>query len=140
MSWDSSLSTGIDVVDFQHMQLVKSTEAFAEVCSNGASKDYVNKTLNFLEDYVVEHFSTEETLQRSCDYPRFAQHKRCHDYFIKDFTEVKDKIDEQGYSMEVMNELSSFLIDWIIDHIAQEDLTFGKYYKAQRPDLALTLA
>jgi hemerythrin len=135
MSWDPALSTGIDLVDFQHMKLVEKVEELLDACEHHAEEERINSMLNFLESYVVQHFGDEEKLQKESNYPKYESHKHMHEYFVADFLELKDKIDEEGISEDVMNTLNSFLLQWVIAHVSGADMEFAKHYKAVNPSM-----
>jgi hemerythrin len=130
MSWDDSLNTGIKSVDEQHMKLVETLENFICACEkNHADKD-INKTLNFLEDYVVQHFKHEEDIQQEIGYPNYSIHKHAHEGFIEGFIELKADIDEEGVTDEIVHRLKDDLMKWVVNHVSTEDMRFGAYYRS----------
>ena len=128
MAWDSSLNTGIKEVDQQHMTLVEKIGEFAEAIDNQYGSAGINAMLIFLEDYVIKHFLTEEALQASSDYPKYLFHKSIHEGFIQDFTELKNRIDEEGINPGVLRDTQKFLIEWVVYHVSTADMEFGEYY------------
>ena len=129
MSWDSSLNTGIDEIDNQHMTLVETIEKFADAATFQKGLESLQTTLAFLEDYVVQHFETEERMHNAYDYPNKALHKRLHDDLIQDIEELKERIDIEGLTPEIVQSTNEFLMSWIINHINSADMDFASYYK-----------
>jgi hemerythrin len=130
MTWDNSLNTGIDTIDQQHKALVEHIVEFYDACEQQHGKDVIYSTLDFLESYVIKHFTYEEGLQETSQYPKRAIHKDLHRFYIEDMGELKNRIDEEGLSPEVMCETSKFLMEWLVDHISVADMEFAAYYKA----------
>jgi hemerythrin-like metal-binding protein len=129
MSWDKSLSTGIEEIDNQHMKLVETLEDFAEAYADQKGTEAINSILMFLESYVVKHFSTEQEMHALYNYPKKDRHKQSHDYLISDFSEIKDRIDEEGLTAEIVQYTYDFLMNWVIDHISVEDMEFAAFFK-----------
>jgi hemerythrin len=68
--WSSKIETGIDVIDEQHQKLFH----FATAIYEGQSKLHLNSLLQFLDNYVITHFSTEEKLMRENKFPSYDLH------------------------------------------------------------------
>ncbi|MCL2664088.1 MAG: bacteriohemerythrin [Defluviitaleaceae bacterium] len=128
MAWDESLNTGIEEIDTQHKQLIEHAENFFEKAGGNLAQSEINGMLVFLESYVLQHFSFEIALQREKSYPDVNAHERLHKYFIDDFNDLKDRIDSEGISREIIDEASKFLINWIIEHISLEDKKYAEHY------------
>jgi len=129
MAWDPSLELGIDLVDSEHKALVECVEDFIRKSEIQDLSGEFNSTLFFLEDYTKKHFADEEMYQKECGYPKYATHKKLHDDLIKDIDELKDRIDIEGVSQEIISSTGQFLLDWVMHHIVEADLVFGEYYR-----------
>jgi hemerythrin len=125
------METGIEKIDTQHKELISRINKLLEVSGSSVSHEEVEKTINYLGEYVVKHFNDEEELQIKSKYPRHPEHKKLHTSFIDDFTKLKAEYEKNGNSMEFTIKLNNVLVTWIVKHIKGEDVEFGKYYKAQ---------
>ena len=77
------LETGNAKIDSQHKELFDAMNKLEAACSQGKGRVEVEKTLQFLSDYITKHFGDEETLQRQSGYPDFMKHKGFHETFKK---------------------------------------------------------
>ena len=66
MQWDSALECGVEPVDSEHKELFKMVGNLMKE----SSKETAEETLDFLGNYVVNHFAHEEELMGQCSYPR----------------------------------------------------------------------
>lgn len=64
LNWDNNLATGIVNIDNQHKELFDRINKLLIAMKEGKGKDEVIGTLNFLEDYVIKHFTEEEEIQK----------------------------------------------------------------------------
>ncbi len=123
---------GIPKVDEQHRELVKMLNTAQSMGMKAFSADETKKTLDFLGNYVVKHFSDEEILQRQSGYPKHDWHKEQHKAFIGEFGKLKQEFTANGASSKFTLQLNKAIIDWVIRHIKTADTEFGKYYQSKR--------
>jgi hemerythrin len=131
LSLTKDMETGVEKIDTQHRELISRINKLLEVGGSSASHEEIEKTIDYLGDYVVKHFSDEEELHIKSKYPRQPEHKKLHTSFIDDFAKLKAEYEKNGNSMEFTMKLNNILVTWIIKHIKGEDVEYGKYYKAQ---------
>jgi len=80
-----------------------------------------------LRKYAFNHFSTEEKYMINSKYPKFFDHKRQHDAFIKKVFELEEELFN---SVDISpKNLINFMLSWLEGHIQKVDKEFGKYYK-----------
>jgi len=89
------------------------------------------KTLDLLGKYVVQHFSDEEALQKECNYPKYEWHKSIHQNFVDDFLKLKEEFEKNGASYNFIIELNKRIVLWIVSHIKNVDVEFGKFYNSK---------
>ena len=68
LEWREYLSTGVEQVDNQHKEIFKRLKNLFEACCEEKGNEEVLNLINFLENYVIEHFRDEEALQENCSY------------------------------------------------------------------------
>lgn len=127
--WKDSLKIGVTLIDSEHKELCDRIDNLFAACSKGKGKDEILQTVTFLEDYTHKHFSDEEKLQRSSGYPKVAEHKAMHEYFIQKIADLKKSITENGASVAVVSQTNYFLMDWLLNHIQKVDTELAKYIK-----------
>jgi hemerythrin len=125
MNWREELSTGIPLVDEQHKELFKQVD----ILLDRSQVSRVDSTLAFLENYVVEHFSTEEMMQNITKYPWRTEHKEMHDNFVKTFLDLKNEYYEGGGDMVFLMKMTKIALTWLNEHIGVHDRNFGTFFK-----------
>ncbi|MDR2695594.1 MAG: hemerythrin domain-containing protein, partial [Deltaproteobacteria bacterium] len=103
------MATGVDNIDEQHKELVNRLNAAITMGTKAVSKEETQKILNFLGEYIIKHFSDEESLQRQCNYPKYEWHKEQHRIYIDDFRKLKDEFDANGPSAKFTVSLNTSL-------------------------------
>ncbi len=69
LPWTNDLKVGIRDIDSQHRELFVRINKLRTAMGQGRGKEGINRTLRFLEEYVVEHFLNEERYMRTSNYP-----------------------------------------------------------------------
>ena len=122
VEWREGFKVGIERVDAQHKHLFNLVK--------GLDLATIDKTMDELLNYVVEHFSTEQDLMEQYNYPEFRNHLNLHEEFaasVGDFLGTGDDWDE-----ERLLTLRKFLNKWLIRHIMVHDLRFGRWYQQHK--------
>ena len=127
--WKESLKIGVDVIDSQHKELCNHIDALFNACNSGKGRDEIFKTLEFLEDYTIKHFSNEERLQLSSSYPKYKEHKKLHEYFKKQIADLKNDIAKNGATVASVSKTNYFLMNWLLNHIQRVDKELANYIK-----------
>lgn len=125
MFWSKSMEGGIPSIDRQHKMLFQQVDALL----NGDGQDRILETFRFLENYVVEHFNTEEVLHKKSGYPKAARHQRIHADFTATFLKLKREYDQSGYNLVILLKINRVAVAWLKEHVMGEDLDFAKYYR-----------
>ena len=126
--WSDEYSVHLRVIDNDHKDLVNTVNSLHEAISAGAARGQIGQIIGNLAKYVDEHFSREEALMETYDYPDLASHKRLHRHLTRTvyairiiFTSKPKKIDP--------TKLLTFLREWLIHHILQEDTKYTPYLR-----------
>ena len=123
------METGVAKIDEQHKELVDRLNAVISMGTTAVSKEETQKTINFLEEYVIRHFKDEEGLQRQCGYKKYDWHKEQHQTFINALKAMKEEFAANGPSAKFTVSLNTSVINWIVNHIKTVDVELGKFYK-----------
>ncbi|HEY9854268.1 MAG TPA: bacteriohemerythrin [Stenomitos sp.] len=130
-AWKPSLNVGFAEIDQQHQELFKAANNLVEAMGSGKGREEVEKVLNFLQDYVVNHFQTEERYMKRYDYPSYTAHKAMHDKFVQDFLAWKAKYQAEGASTRLAIALQDWCGGWLVNHISKTDQELGKFLQAR---------
>jgi hemerythrin len=129
IAWGEHLATGITEVDNQHRELLRRLNAFLDACDAGKGKEDLIGMLQFLDDYVVIHFRTEERLMEIHSYPDRVLHRGYHHGFIRQLKELKRRFLLEGPSPSLVKEINRVVVGWLLDHIAIKDRAFAPFIK-----------
>jgi hemerythrin len=123
--WDEKYSVGVKIIDQQHMRLVELLNELYEAMRSGRGKDVLQGVLDGLVDYTLSHFSTEEKLMDANSYPEKWLHKKEHTNLTRQVSELQAEYRTGKSTLTV--EVSSFLKDWLVNHIQETDKRFGAF-------------
>jgi hemerythrin len=127
--WDESLATGIDNIDDQHKMLIKRLDDVDTAIREGHVINQIVTTLDFLIDYTHYHFTTEENTMRENHYPGLDQHLALHQELKDTLRDLERDFKEEGATFNLANALNTLLYNWLINHIKDIDVQFGKFLK-----------
>lgn len=129
MFWSKSMESGIPLVDEQHKMLFRQVDSLL----NSDRQERILDTFKFLENYVVEHFNTEEALHRKSGYPKAEQHRKIHADFIATFLGLKKEYDESGYNLVTLLKVNRVAVAWLKEHVMGHDMDFANFYRCASP-------
>ena len=128
LKWKDKYSLNHDVIDSQHKEWFKKVDDLMAACRQRKGNEKIGELLDFVVDYTVKHFSTEEDIQKSCGYPDIEKHKGIHNAFVKKVRDVKDEFDDRdGLPINKMVEVNSMLSKWLINHVTGIDQDIKEY-------------
>lgn len=129
VDWSDSLASGNELIDSQHKQLFDHMNTFFNSINREFGHEITVRTLNFLVKYVSFHFSSEEELMRSMDYPLFKEHLAAHRKIVDELMRCYKKLIADGHSDYILQELRILLQEWFVDHIMVHDMALAKFVK-----------
>ena len=129
IEWNDSLSVGVELIDDQHKMLIQRINDLSKAIASGQGPSEFLKTLGFMMDYTVFHFSTEEKHMVELDYPDKNGHIQQHEEFKGMIQNLDSDFREEGATQGISNSINTFLIDWLINHIKIVDSKFGEFLK-----------
>jgi len=124
--WTPSLAVGVPAIDEQHQELFARVGRLIEAMKASDPAE-VGRLMDFLGEYVVEHFRMEEGLMQRYGYPDFQLHKAAHDRFIQDYGELRHKFDIKGAKSFVTLQAKSWLGDWLVAHVSGTDMSLARW-------------
>ncbi len=121
-----SLETGNAIIDKEHRELIQAVNKLLEACSEGKGRSSMDETIQFLNNYVNQHFSHEEQLQKQRSYPGLPAHRAFHENYKKTLKEITSKISVSGPTIIELGNLNKH-ISVLIAHIKTEDKKLGAF-------------
>lgn len=120
--------TGIEQIDQEHKTLFDIAEETYQLQNNEFipdKYDNIKSLLSKLKDYAIMHFQHEEEYMEKIQYKRLFTQKIQHKAFCDKLEEFDlEQLDEN--SDELINEILTFLTDWLVDHILYTDKLIGE--------------
>ena len=125
LEWSDELSVGIDIIDKQHMILVRAINLLAMAIEKNSERELLAAIFETLADYTVTHFSYEEELFEHFGYPETDHHKQTHQALLDKVIALKAKFDagENNLGPEVLR----FLVEWLTKHIMGTDKRYSAF-------------
>ncbi|MDR3354266.1 MAG: hemerythrin family protein [Synergistaceae bacterium] len=128
MLWTKNLETGIPTIDEQHKELFRQIDALLAV--SGANKEkQVTEALNFLDRYIVKHFTDEQNMHLQSKYPKAVAHRTYHDNYVTTFRQLKEKYIKEGPTVANNMAVNKSVVGWLKEHILIHDKEFAEFYK-----------
>ena len=119
--WDDSLAIGVSAIDNQHRELFNRFEKLLEACREGQGREELSRLLDFLSEYVNEHFSAEEEFMASKGYADLAAHQEEHQVFRGKLDDLRQIYKDKGAGMDLLITTNAMVLDWIIQHVRKVD-------------------
>jgi hemerythrin len=129
ISWDNSLSVGVDLIDEQHKMLIERINNLSKAVANYMGHTKIIETLLFMAEYTDFHFSTEERYMTELDYPAMDNHIKQHEEFKTMLRTLEEDFKEDGATKVVSKSINTFLGNWLLNHIKVIDVNFGKFLR-----------
>ena len=127
VKWDENLATGCTEIDDQHKEIFVRFNTLLEACDRGRSRDLLAEILEFMNNYVLQHFSDEERLQSSVDYPQFPAHKAVHEELAGRFVLLQVKFAARGATVQLVIETCKLLSEVLFEHIQLHDKALAEF-------------
>ena len=121
IKWNDGLNLGVKIVDDEHKELLRIINNLSDAINNDKTKDTIHDIFSALEKYALVHFENEEALLKKCNYPFLQEHHNKHNEFTLKVPELKAKLFTSG-DEATAKEVVNFLIDWLFNHIIEEDI------------------
>jgi hemerythrin len=124
-SWKNSYSVGVQSLDSQHQAIMRGLNELHEEMIDGKSNDAVAPLVRNLVSIASAHFSAEENLMESTQFPGLADHRAKHQELsqkISDFIARHDMGDRAAYSQFLY-----FVRAFMTQHMLKEDHQYAPW-------------
>ncbi|GHV85124.1 hypothetical protein AGMMS50230_07320 [Spirochaetia bacterium] len=132
---DTSFLTGLEAVDGQHGQLFDAINGLLDAVEQNKGSEELQRSLDFLAQYTINHFFDEEQLLKKYGYSDFYRHHQYHEAFTKSVREFSDQFAVQGSSGELIAEVEKKIGAWLTEHIKGQDFRWAMELKGKAPEL-----
>ena len=122
------LLTGNALIDSEHRELFAAVNNLMDACTQGKGRDQIQKTVQFLGDYVAKHFRDEEGLQTKSNYPGYPAHKQFHDGYRRKLAETTQVLTREGPSVKALGDLNG-VVAILVSHNRTEDMRLARHIK-----------
>jgi len=130
LQWSDTLASGSSEIDTQHKELFARVNGLLSAFEKGeVDRQEISKIIQYLTEYVVFHFGTEEKHMDYFKYSSTSQHKAQHAQFVKNFLKLKDRMLMEGINSALAVEARELCVDWLINHIKYSDRALGMFLK-----------
>ncbi|MDR2080157.1 MAG: bacteriohemerythrin [Treponema sp.] len=128
--WDDSFVTGVKLIDARHIRLFETVNRLLDACDQGKGQEELAKSLAFLTEYTIKHFSEEEALQQKYGYPEYQAHRQIHEDFKKAVGEFAQELKAKGPSQAMLEQIKTQVGGWLVTHIKVMDAKLGAFLKS----------
>jgi len=125
--WRTSYETGISSMDEQHHKLISLINTMYRVLRQKEDHGSVERVLIEMSDYAKIHLSEEEALLQEKGFAGYEEHLLLHNNYLKKTEELTEEWGEKDES--AANKIYSFLRQWWLEHIVEEDQKYGAFLK-----------
>lgn len=124
IEWDDSFSVGVVEIDEQHRRWIEIINKLHDsIMDKNVSVKTTDRILCEMIDYANFHFVFEEDHMKNVGYQDLKKHRYQHEYFNKN---LAAKLQEERAGGLVMNtELMKILMNWLREHILEEDMKYS---------------
>ena len=128
--WSDSLVLGVPAIDAQHRELV--ARVGSVVSAVGARPTEVGGLLDFLGEYALSHFATEERLMGLHGYPESAaaSHRAAHQDFVRAFAGLRYHLEAEGVTRGITERIQSWMVGWLMEHILGMDHALAMWIRS----------
>ncbi len=130
IDWSDVLSVGIAKMDDEHKELfVRINALFRHVLSQSTDGAQLDRIVAFIREYVDFHFTDEEQMLVANKYPKFAEHKKLHEAFRREFEVITERLKTEGFSARLLIVIQDKVVNWLLEHIAKVDHDYGEFLR-----------
>jgi len=122
--------TGEASIDAEHDLQMQLLDSLTQSIESGADFAPIKNILEQFIEFSDMHFLSEQLVMRLHGYPAYEPHLQEHTRLMKKVREIRETVfhGERAPSLQLIQELR----DWLIDHIASEDVAFGEFMRSRQ--------
>ncbi|MDP1665131.1 MAG: bacteriohemerythrin [Methylobacter sp.] len=139
--WNKNFEVGVPLIDEQHQKLVELLNVLAGHLAYQSDIPTLNNVFNDLAEYAIYHFQAEERIWHAF-FPEDAwetKHKNDHRRFLTTVNRIMAGKTARPLD-EVIEEILTFLTQWLAFHILDTDMRMAKVVLAVQSGIPLNQA
>jgi len=127
--WNDYFSVNDEFIDLQNQKMIAIINDFYESIQKGSAVSATESILNRLVDYANIQHPYEEELMKSINYSELEAHQQAHvDLNTRLMNECQKY--QQDHSTYPVHTLSTFLKEWLVNHIIGMDKKIEPFIKS----------
>ncbi|MCF7808090.1 MAG: bacteriohemerythrin [Candidatus Marinimicrobia bacterium] len=123
--WNKQFNVGIKKFDDDHKLLIDMVNDLLVANEESQDQATIVDKINNLIDHTKDHFRAEEQVMKKHNFPGLDDHYREHLKLLGELETFKRELDAKS-SVNV-EELSSFLTGWLLNHILTMDIAYTAF-------------
>lgn len=127
LTWTEDLAVGFGLIDTQHKELFSRFNTLLQACREGKGREVIEPVLDFMIEYVTDHFAEEERFMARYAFPERDEHMQQHRELVLYVSEVRKELREKGATVAVITSINHTLLNWLLRHVKQTDVKLGRY-------------
>lgn len=128
-NWSDKYSVSVSEMDNQHKELMNILNELYDAMSARKSNEVLSSVITKLLNYTRKHFTAEEMYMQKYNYPAYANQKKEHDFFVNKIQEFQKDLNAGKLTLSI--DISTFLKNWLVNHISVEDKKYGSFFNAK---------
>lgn len=127
--WLPNYNIGVTEIDEQHQRLALIINQLydAKMLSDHDTRPHLAKIFLDLIDYTKYHFSAEENLMRTHNYPDYERHQQIHHILTQKVIAFYGQF--KANQAPIDDKLFEFLKSWLLNHVLNTDQKIAEYLK-----------
>lgn len=127
LEWSEDLSVGYGLIDDQHKELFTRYNSLIQACKERQGREAIRSMLDFLVEYVTEHFAEEEQYMQRYNYPGRVEHMQQHSELFQLVNKTYEDLQINGASVDVITSVNHTMLNWLLHHVRKVDTSLGRY-------------
>jgi hemerythrin len=120
---ENQTCVGVETIDREHRELSQAINDLHTAALQDGQQSLTGPLLRKVAEVARAHFSSEEGLMVSSNYPGMALHLFKHQYLMEQVDALLARVSRGGFKLTEYS--MTFLHDWFNTHIQEEDTQFG---------------
>jgi hemerythrin len=130
IKWTQDLQIGIKEIDEQHQYLINLINELQLAVEYHKGEEVILSMIDKLHSYAQTHFTEEELLLDTHDFPGKVDHALEHDEFIAKLDELKSEYQSNAEVLTI--HIRNFILGWFFNHIRLNDMEYKRYLEQKQ--------
>ena len=134
LEWNPDYETGVPEIDTQHKVLFDNINRLGKLLGKEEIEQAeADSVLDFLQQYVVQHFQHEENCMARFHCPAHAKNKEQHIQLLNALMHFNEDYATAGLMKDKLQRLHMTLVWWINSHILKVDIQLKDCVQSKAP-------